>query len=199
MSMPGSGSDSDCRSIPMVEPAVRWPSGRSADGGIDEVPLPAGTPGRLWLCGKYVVGPDPEAALAAVGATTIVCLVERQEIADRYPDYAAWLECQPPSRAVVFPIPDLHMPPADDPSVAEFLDDLVARVIAGDGLIVHCAAGIGRSGTTAVAMLLRLGVALPAALTHVRAHRPMGGPEVGAQLDFVTQVARSVAAGLGGM
>ena len=35
---------------------------RWLDGGLDRVPVP-GSPGQLWLCGKHVVGADPEAAL----------------------------------------------------------------------------------------------------------------------------------------
>ena len=176
----------------MADPTSGWLTGRSADGGIDEIPLPAGASGKLWLCGKHVVGPGPDAALELVGASTIVCLVERREIADRYPEYAAWLDEQPSARAVEFPIPDLHMPPAGAPTTEAFMLDLLGRLRRGDGLIIHCAAGIGRSGTTAVALLIRLGLSLDVALAHVRSHRPMGGPEVGAQLDFVTEVARSI-------
>ncbi|MEX0848055.1 MAG: protein-tyrosine phosphatase family protein, partial [Ilumatobacteraceae bacterium] len=54
---------------------------------------------------------------------------------------------------------------------------------------VHCAAGIGRAGTTAVALLVLLGMTVDDALQHVRAHRPMAGPEVGSQLQFVRAVA----------
>ncbi len=84
------------------------------------------------------------------------------------------------------------MPSAGAPATEAFLADLIDRLRQGNGLIVHCAAGIGRSGTTAVAVLTRLGMSLDAALDNVREHRPMGGPEVGAQLDFVTEVARSM-------
>jgi len=54
---------------------------------------------------------------------------------------------------------------------------------------VHCAAGVGRAGTTAVAILLLLGVDVETALTTVRTHRPMAGPEVGSQLDLITELA----------
>jgi hypothetical protein len=133
----------------------------SLDGGIHEVPLPQ-VGGRLWLCGKHVVGPDPDAALQRVEADTIVCLVEQHELADRYPNYVAWLSAAPPTRAVRFPI-------------------------------VHCGAGIGRAGTTAVAVLVLLGEPLDAALTQVRAHRPMAGPEGGMQMALVRALADDVA------
>ena len=66
------------------EPLAGWPRGRSRDGGIDEIPLPA-VPGRLWLCGHRVVGPDPDGALARVRADGLICFCERRELADRYP------------------------------------------------------------------------------------------------------------------
>jgi len=44
------------------------------DGGIHEIPLPPPARGRLWLCGKHAIGPDPDALMARVGADTVVCL-----------------------------------------------------------------------------------------------------------------------------
>jgi protein-tyrosine phosphatase len=159
------------------------------DGGLHEVPL-AGVTGRLWLCGKHVVGPDVEAVLARTGAHTVVCLTERHELDDRYPDYVQWLDrhhsAELEGRAVWFPVHDLNAPVFDVGRA--FVDDLTERVRAGRGLVVHCAAGIGRAGTTAVAMLVALGAAPDAALAHVRAHRPMAGPEVGSQMQFVTEL-----------
>ena len=68
-----------------------WLSERSRNGGIDEVVLPDGARGRLWLCGKHLVGPDPVGTLERTGATTIVCLNEIGELAIRYDDYVDWL------------------------------------------------------------------------------------------------------------
>ena len=161
-----------------------WPHGRSRDGGVDEVPLPAGAAaGRLWLCGKHAIGPDGDGLLRRVGATTVVCLTERHELADRYPEFVAWLGHERGARAVWHPIHDLHAPSAD--AIAPLVDDVVARLRAGEGVVVHCGAGIGRAGTLAVCVLVSLGLDLDGALAHVAAHRPMAGPEVGAQRDLV--------------
>jgi protein-tyrosine phosphatase len=163
-----------------------WPYGRARDGGIDEIPL-ARPPGRLWLCGKHAIGPDVEAALARAGATTAVCLVQPHEIAERYEDYVAWLRANAGGRAIWWPIHDLHAP--DLPEALELLAVLDERLERGEGLLVHCGAGIGRAGTIAAAVLMRQGVSLHDALATVAAHRPMAGPEAGAQLELLEELA----------
>jgi protein-tyrosine phosphatase len=160
-------------------------SERSRNGGVDEIPLPFG-PGRLWLAGKHFVGPDPEGALARTGAKAIVCLNELHELEDRYPEYVTWLLDNQPERAIWRPIHDMHAPP---PELADhLLAELHARIEAGDGLLVHCGAGIGRAGTMAAALLVSGGVPLDQALQVVRANRPMAGPEVGAQLELLVHL-----------
>jgi protein-tyrosine phosphatase len=56
-------------------------------------------------------------------------------------------------------------------------------------MLVHCAAGIGRAGTTAAAICMMLGFDMDDALKHVRMHRPMAGPEAGTQLQFIEELA----------
>lgn len=163
-----------------------WPGGRALHGGADEIPLPEGR-GRLWLCGKHFVGPDPRAALSAVGADRIVCLCERHELSDRYPAYLEWLLSDP--AASWFPIPDLHAPSVQE--AHRFLAELRRLLGAGNSVLMHCGAGIGRAGTMATALLLTMGAAPAAALATVAAHRPMAGPEAGAQRDLLEQLAAS--------
>jgi protein-tyrosine phosphatase len=172
------------RSIPVDD--RRWRADRGVHGGIDEVPVP-GVTGALWLAGKHFVGPDPDRALAAVGATTIVCLNQAGEFADRYPQYADWLATNRPERAVWVPIPDLHAPELE--VAVALVDDLRVRLRAGERLILHCGAGIGRAGTMAAAVLIDLGSTLDEATARVAAHRPMAGPEAGAQRELLVQLA----------
>jgi protein-tyrosine phosphatase len=80
----------------------------------------------------------------------------------------------------------MHAPTLEE--FAPVLTGLVDRVAAGERLIVHCAGGVGRAGTVAVAMLVSLAVPLDEALAHVRRHRPAAGPEVGTQLDLVRRL-----------
>ncbi len=152
---------------------------RSLDGGLD--PVPVDGRGTLWLCGKHVVGPDPEAALVRAGnARLIVCLNQRHEIADRYPGYVDWLQADD-DRGLWFPIPDLHAPDVDE------ILPVVERVVAAlpDGVVIHCGAGIGRAPTLAICALLRVGRSLEEALAEVAERRPMAGPETGAQRALV--------------
>jgi protein-tyrosine phosphatase len=162
-----------------------WPNERSATGGIDQVPL-AGSPGELWLAGKHAVGPNPQAAMAQVGATVVVCLNQIHELSDRYPEYPSWLTRNAPDRAVWFPIPDLSAPSLE--LVEPLLADLRERLASGQRLLMHCAAGFGRTGTVAACVLIQRGLGVEEALRHIATCRPMAGPEVGAQRDLVARV-----------
>ncbi len=169
---------------------MSWLSRRQIDGGIDRIPTPPDVGGKVWLCGKHAIGPDVEAAVAdAGGQAIVVCLTEAHELRDRYPDYVAWLERHTGhgGGAIWWPVPDLHAPAID--VALPFVDDLAARLRHGDDLLIHCAAGKGRAGTTAVCVLIRLGWSLDVALGTVADHRPNAGPEVGAQRDLVEAVA----------
>src|SRR3954470_4018101 len=152
---------------------MAWPSDRSRDGGIDEIPLPSALPGRLFLCGKHAIGPDHLALMERVGATTVVCLNEMYELDERYPAYTEWVRANRGTHAVHCPIPDLHAPTLE--VLTGLVDDIHARLAAGEVIIVHCAGGIGRSGTVAVAVLLHAGVPMEDALVTVRTNRPMAG------------------------
>ena len=161
-----------------------WLSERQRDGGIDEIPLPEGVTGRLWLCGKRAIA-DGRFADDDAPWSTVVCLCQRHELADRYPEYVAWMG-EPGDHSIWWPIPDLGAMTLA--ATVTFVDDLAARLRLGEKLLVHCAAGIGRAGTTAVCVLLRLGATVEDALRTVAAARPGAGPEAGAQLALVRAV-----------
>jgi hypothetical protein len=169
---------------------VPWPSHRSLDGGLDPVPVD-GVTGLLWLCGKHLVGHDPEAALARVGEPgVIICLNERHELIDRYPDYVHWLGREEGRHARWLPIPDLHAP--DVEAAAGLAEEIAARLDGGQHVILHCGAGIGRAGTMAILTLMTLGHSAPDAAAAVGAARPMAGPEAGPQRDLVVAYAARV-------
>ena len=48
---------------------MSWLTDRQRHGGIDRIEVPGA--GALWLCGKHLIAPDPEATLTSVGAGAI--------------------------------------------------------------------------------------------------------------------------------
>jgi hypothetical protein len=48
---------------------------------------------------------------------------------------------------------------------------------------------MGRAGTVAAGLLAELGVPMDEAVARVALHRPMAGPEVGAQVDLLAALA----------
>jgi protein-tyrosine phosphatase len=165
-----------------------WAERRSLHGGVDEIPLPATIPGRLWLCGKRFIAPDPEAAMAYVEADAAVCLNEPEEL-EWYPGYLEWLEVQPPERVVWRPIPDLHAPSREE--ALELLSELRSRLDRGQNLLMHCGAGIGRAGTIAAGLLVITGQTPDEAVAHLRANRNLCGPEAGAQTELLEWLFRT--------
>lgn len=156
-------------------------SERQRHGGVDEIPLPDGVAGRLWLCGKRAIA-DGQFADTDTPWSTVVCLCQRHELVDRYPDYVAWMG-EPGDHSIWWPIPDLGAMTLS--ATVTFVDGLAGRLRAGERLLVHCAAGIGRAGTTAVCVLIRLGVTADEARRVVAEARPGAGPEAGSQLALV--------------
>lgn len=159
--------------------------GFNIDGGIHEIPLD-GTVGKLFLCGKHFIGPDVEAVRQDLDIHFVVCLVEEHELINRYDPYVQWHRDNAGNPSVWFPIPDLTYPSFEDS--IEFVEHVTALVRDKGNMVVHCAAGIGRAGTTATAILMMLGMSMHEAMAHVRAHRPMAGPETGRQEEFIRQL-----------
>ena len=158
----------------------------NTDGGLHLIPLEA-TVGQLWLCGKHYIGPQFESVQRERGIHTVVSLVEEHELVGRYDAYVAWHQENAGKCALWFPIPDLTFPDFDD--AIEFVQNVTNTVRDKGDVLVHCAAGIGRAGTTAVAVCMLLGMSMNEALDHVRSHRPMAGPEAGSQVLFIEQLA----------
>ncbi len=122
--------------------------------------------------------------MARVGASLVVCLCQAHELDDRFPDYTTWLrEHEGRGSARWFPTPDLGVRSLAE--TAALVDVLLAEVTAGEDVLIHCGAGIGRAGTLACAVLMAAGSDVPTALRVVAQNRPMGGPEAGQQSDML--------------
>lgn len=170
---------------------MSWPTGRQRDGGIDRITLPPDVRGALYLCGKHVVGPDPEAVRARLGDGTVVVSFNQPRDIARYEGYAAWLGSSPDARWL--PVPDFHAPPLDD--ALPLLDEVAALLRAGRPVVMHCSAGVGRAGTMAVAVLMVLDVPWSDALAQVARERRGAGPEVGSQSQLIRALAAHLSTG----
>ena len=154
------------------------------------LPLPSACPGRLYLAsmpGRYEPLADAFEAVRRDGCTTIVCLAEMDEIARKSPDYRTALELgAAPCPVLALAIPDYGVPEEVD-AFAQHVEATAARLRAGSVELIHCAAGIGRTGLYATAVLLALREPLAPATDAV--HRAGSGAETAAQRDFLAAFA----------
>lgn len=157
-----------------------------------------GRPGRLALgfapgrlAGRWETR-DLEVDLASLRRDhrldRLVCLVEPHELeALGIPDLLA--------RAEAEGLHTLHAPLPDGgtPETPEAMEALVSRILgwleAGEGVFLHCWAGLGRTGTVATACLIAAGHPFFEALRRVREVRP-GAVETPAQERFLETYAR---------
>jgi protein-tyrosine phosphatase len=76
-----------------------------------------------------------------------------------------------------------------------FLEMIVDRLRAGEGVVMHCALGQGRAGTMAACLLMMLGATQDEALATVAANRLAAGPLGNWQWALVEDVAATVSNG----
>jgi protein-tyrosine phosphatase len=135
------------------------------------VPLPEPVRGALWLHampGRLETWENFLGEARRTRLTLVVCLTPRHEIAALSPRYeTAVREGTLPMRWVHLPMLDLGL--AENLEHFRHGIEQIARdVLGGDVALLHCAAGIGRTGTAAACLLRPLGVARTQALQAVR-------------------------------
>lgn len=149
------------------------------------VDLPATIAGHLWLGpmpGRFHSLRKAMAAYQAKGVDHIVCLAARSEIAEKSPEYAACLDKTPSVPVIAMPIVDFGIP-ADEKAFGQTVSQAADALRGGKRLFVHCAAGIGRTGTFAACLLISLGFEESAALALIR--KAGSGPETQEQAQLV--------------
>ncbi|MCS6843745.1 MAG: tyrosine-protein phosphatase [Caldilineales bacterium] len=160
------------------------------------LPLPEGVKGRLYLHSMPGRFEPLQATIEEVqrrGISQVICLASREEIAAKSPQYARLLAAgSPPWRQVMFPIVDFGVP-SDRRRFLVFVVQIAQSLRAGDYLLVHCAAGIGRTGLLAASVLAALGIPADEAMRQVQAAGSY--PERPEQEDLVRWVAEMVSPG----
>lgn len=138
---------------------------------LRRVELPPDVPGQLWLGampGRFEAWSSFENQAERSRLGLVVCLTPRAEVSELSPDYhAAVVAGRVPFRWQLAPMRNFGLP--EDP--AAFRRDIQAVAGAlrnGDSVMLHCAAGMGRTGTAAACVLKALGLPADDALQRVR-------------------------------
>ncbi|HDS45217.1 MAG TPA: protein tyrosine phosphatase [Methanomicrobia archaeon] len=139
----------------------------------------------IWIDEKLAVTPMPsDAELEDLAGCfkAVAVLVETGEL--EY-DLQAWARFG--VKVKHLPIPDFGTPSLAE--LRELADWITTETVNGSAVLVHCYAGIGRSGMVAAAYLVAKGCAVNAAIEHVkgRVHYALEHPE---QVELVRQLAR---------
>lgn len=113
------------------------------------------------------------ASIRAWGAAALVSLVERDEL-ELLGITAIGKQAQ---RIALdwyhLPIADFRAPgPAFEQGWSECGQTILTRLRKGERIMIHCLAGLGRTGTIAARILVELGLPPRAAIAHVREARP---------------------------
>ena len=135
------------------------------------VKLPEGVAGSLWLGampGRFESWNAFEAQARQSDLGVVVCLTPREELAELSPLYHAAIdEGGLPFRWINLPMPNFGLP-ADPVIFRREVQQIAAALRQGDAVMLHCAAGIGRTGSTAACVLKALGLDTAQALKRIR-------------------------------
>jgi protein-tyrosine phosphatase len=134
------------------------------------VALPQDVPGKLWLAsmpGRFEAWSDFEAQARSERLALVVCLTPRDEVAELSPAYHAALSSgQLPFRWMPLPVRNFGVP-EDRAAFRRQVAEITAALRRGESVLLHCAAGIGRTGSTAACVLKSLGLVRQEALQRV--------------------------------
>jgi len=151
-----------------------------------QVSLPAALRGALYLHAmpaRYESWDAFTEELARCRVENVVSLASEEEIREKSPAYAEAIQRGAlPFHLDSFPVPDFGVP-SDFAAYFAFVARAARRIRMGKSLLVHCGAGIGRTGTFAISLLLALGSSLDDASRLVEAAG--SHPETDAQRDFL--------------
>lgn len=135
------------------------------------VDLPASVKGTLLLGGmpaRFEPWSAFEVRARAASLSLVVCLTPRIEVEELSPAYhAAVTQGTLPFRWLHLPMRNFGLP-EDAAGFRDGIHQVAQALRAGDAVMLHCAAGLGRTGTTAACVLKVLGMVAEDAMQRVR-------------------------------
>lgn len=135
------------------------------------LPISDLAPGTLWLGsmpGRFERWADFLVEARQRDLAMVVCLAPGEEVASVSPAYwRAIAEGSLDFRYLNLPVQNFGVP-RDLAAFRAGIEQIAASLQAGDSVMLHCAAGIGRTGTAAACLLKRLGLSREEALQRVR-------------------------------
>jgi protein-tyrosine phosphatase len=138
---------------------------------LRRVRLPQDVPGQLWLGampGRFESWPAFEQRAQRTGLGLVVCLTPRSELSELAPEYhAAVVAGRVDFRWMHLPMRNFGVP-EDAAGFRRDVASIVEALRSGQAAMLHCAAGIGRTGTAAACVLKALGLDTQEALQRVR-------------------------------
>ena len=150
--------------------------------------LPPIAPGALWLQsmpGRLESWPAFLDEARAQRLNVVVCLNPLQEVAALSPGYhKAIAEGRLPFRWQHLPMRDFGLG-ADPAAFRLGVEQIANSLVLGQRVLLHCAAGMGRTGTVAACVLKHLG--LPTALALARVQQAGSNPQSALQSGWIDQ------------
>ena len=149
-------------------------------------------PHRLGLmarpCGDEYLCDEVEAWREA-NVNVVVSLLEAAEVRELGLSQEAALCAEYSIQFCSFPIPDRGVPDSAR-DFENFVEGLCQAVLAGKTVVIHCRAGIGRTGLVAGCLIYRLGVPLKNVFNVLSRSRGTPMPDTDAQVEWVEKYAR---------
>jgi protein-tyrosine phosphatase len=125
--------------------------------------------------------------MADAGVTHVICLAPIEEVEQVSPEYHVALK----GGSVPWPVEQLPIADFEAPEDRDAFLVAVRRAAislrSGERVMVHCRAGIGRTGMFAICVLMALGT--PRAEAEARVRAAGSGPEAEVQREFIDWIA----------
>lgn len=136
-----------------------------------KVNLPDTIPGILYLSsmpGRFESMENFKCRMAKYGIRRIICLNPAEEIQEASPRYYHLIVRKDhPWKIEHFPVPDFGVP-EDREGFFYLAKDMATCLRSGERMLVHCYAGVGRTGTFSMIMLMALGLSRSQGATLIR-------------------------------